>query len=544
MIEIKADAYSGTMEQPLPIGRRGEKLVRTVVFDINGLREIYGDGTWTVVFKRPGIDETPYNVSNKWTSAEGLACWDIDRTDSGTYGYGKVELRYYPTALNQENDELSKIYKSKVWITYTEDSLGEDGSVPSPYSDLLNIIRSARDEVLGLYEQFEDAVTQMMNPDWAETNSSLPTFIRNKPYIPQLPSDVGALSVTLKGSPNGLAELDANGFVKSSQLPSYIDDILEFESDNDFPEEGESGKIYLSTNTNTIYRWSGSSYVAIPVGLSLGTTSETAFRGDYGNIAYNHALSSHFSGSYTDLTNKPTIGNGTITIKKNDGTSVDSFDLNSTNNKDINLPAQTQSDWNTSDTTSPAYILNKPNMSNYTKVRILTAAEYAALSTAEKNSDTLYFIKDSGGAWLAQTVENSTNSVPSSKVLYDIYQTIMPQDLTNKLSFVQTFTPHDWGCKLYKRGGYYWFWLNITWDTQPSGNVITVDDQYITDISGPANSSASLNWNAMSNNGVQIHLFLRNAGIQINGFNSSNFTANDGIREWIVFPDCLPTITS
>lgn len=544
MIEIKADAYNGTKEQPLPIGRMGEKLARTIMFDISSLKETYGEGTWNIVFQRPGLDESPYDVSNKWTNSEGYACWDVDRSDTGVFGYGKVELRYYPTALNFENNnELSKIYKSKIWITYTEYSLGEDGSVPSPYSDLVDIISDLRNKMLQTYAEFEAVVDRMLNPDWAETDSSVPTFIRNKPYIPQYPSDVGALAATLKGSPNGVAELDENGFVKSSQLPSYIDDILEFDTISEFPSEGEAGKIYLSTDTNTIYRWSGSSYVAIPVGLSLGTTSETAFRGDHGQIAYNHALSQHFSGSYTDLTDKPTIGNGTVSIKKG-GTLVDSFNLNDTANKDINIPAQVQSDWNGSDTSSPAYILNKPDMSYYGKVRIVTAAEYEALSTADKNSDTLYFIKDSGGAWLVQTIDNNRNTVPSSKVLYDIYQTIAPQDLTNKLTFVQTFTPHDWGCKLYKRGGYYWFWINITWDTQPSGNVITVDDQYIVDISGPANSSASLNWNAMSNNGVQIHLFLRNAGIQINGFNSSNFTANDGIREWIVFPDCLPTITS
>ena len=455
MIEIKAEAYNGTKEQPLPIGRKGEKNVRTVIFDITDLKETYGDGTWTVVFLRPGFGERPYDVSNRWESAEGYACWDVDDADTGNFGYGKVELRYYPTVLNpetttepEESTEASKIYKSKVWLTYTEDSIGEDGSVPSPYSDLIDIVREVRDDVYRKYEEFNALVERMLNPDWAETDASVPTFIRNKPYIPQYPSDVGALAATLKGSPNGVAELDENGFVKSSQLPSYIDDILEFATASEFPVEGEAGKIYLSSDTNTVYRWTGSSYVAIPVGLSLGITSETAFRGDHGKIAYDYAVGPHFSGSYNDLTDKPTIGNGTITIKK-DGVTVDSFNLNDTSNKDIDmqLPTQVQSDWNGTDVTSPAYILNKPDLSFYGKVRILTAAEYEALTTEEKNSDTLYFIKDSSGAWLVQTIENNRNTVPSSKVVYDIYQQVVKQwtyigDATQQVTFTVDSTQY------------------------------------------------------------------------------------------------------
>ena len=39
MIEIKADAYNGTKEQPLPIGRMGDKLARTIMFNISSLKE-------------------------------------------------------------------------------------------------------------------------------------------------------------------------------------------------------------------------------------------------------------------------------------------------------------------------------------------------------------------------------------------------------------------------------------------------------------------------------------------------------------------------
>jgi len=100
----------------------------------------------------------------------------------------------------------------------------------------------------------------------------------------------GKLNTNLKGANNGLAELDENGKVPSSQLPSYVDDVLEFSTRDGFPLTGETDKIYVNLADNKTYRWSGSIYVEISQSLALGTTEHTAFRGDYGDIAYSHAL--------------------------------------------------------------------------------------------------------------------------------------------------------------------------------------------------------------------------------------------------------------
>lgn len=82
--------------------------------------------------------------------------------------------------------------------------------------------------------------------------------------------------------PDGILMLDGNGLVPSNQLPSYVDDVLEFASKDNFPTTGETGKIYLAIDTNLPYRWSGSTYVEIAGGLALGETSTTAFAGDRG----------------------------------------------------------------------------------------------------------------------------------------------------------------------------------------------------------------------------------------------------------------------
>ena len=83
------------------------------------------------------------------------------------------------------------------------------------------------------------------------------------------------------------------GKIPSSQLPSYVDDVLEFANLASFPATGESGKIYIAIDTNITYRWGGSSYVIMTSSLALGETSSTAYRGDRGKIAYDHSQVTH-----------------------------------------------------------------------------------------------------------------------------------------------------------------------------------------------------------------------------------------------------------
>lgn len=97
------------------------------------------------------------------------------------------------------------------------------------------------------------------------------------------------LDASLKGTANGVAELDANGKVLTSQLPSFVDDVIEAENFAVLPNEGETGKIYVTLDDNKTYRWSGSAYVEISASLALGETDSTAYRGDRGKVAYDHA---------------------------------------------------------------------------------------------------------------------------------------------------------------------------------------------------------------------------------------------------------------
>lgn len=73
-----------------------------------------------------------------------------------------------------------------------------------------------------------------------------------------------------------------DGMVPAEQLPSYVDDVLEFDSVNHFPIEGKKGIIYVDTSTDKTYRWSGSTYIEIGGTTPIGEEPGTAYPGEKG----------------------------------------------------------------------------------------------------------------------------------------------------------------------------------------------------------------------------------------------------------------------
>lgn len=84
-----------------------------------------------------------------------------------------------------------------------------------------------------------------------------------------------------KNKANGLVELNSSGLIPSNLLPSFVDDVLEYDNKEAFPSTGEQGKIYVDKATSRTYRWSGTTYIQINQ-LELGETSSTAYAGDKG----------------------------------------------------------------------------------------------------------------------------------------------------------------------------------------------------------------------------------------------------------------------
>ena len=77
-------------------------------------------------------------------------------------------------------------------------------------------------------------------------------------------SDVTGLQTQLDGKQAaGTYATLVSGTVPSSQLPSYVDDVIEYSALSAFPSTNDGGKIFVARDTGKIYRWSGSGYVEI-----------------------------------------------------------------------------------------------------------------------------------------------------------------------------------------------------------------------------------------------------------------------------------------
>ena len=120
------------------------------------------------------------------------------------------------------------------------------------------------------------------------------------------------IAATEKAANNGVATLGADGKVPASQLPSFVDDVLEGylnATDGKFYEESsytteipaEGGKIYVDLATSKTYRWGGSAYAVISDTLALGETQGTAYEGSKG-AANAAAIASHTGNSDIHVT--------------------------------------------------------------------------------------------------------------------------------------------------------------------------------------------------------------------------------------------------
>ena len=108
------------------------------------------------------------------------------------------------------------------------------------------------------------AVTWANVPDANITQSSVTQHQAALSITESQISDLGTyIPASEKGAASGVATLDSGGLVPTNQLPSYVDDVLEYTNYAGFPATGETGKIYVDLATGDIYRWSGSAYVQI-----------------------------------------------------------------------------------------------------------------------------------------------------------------------------------------------------------------------------------------------------------------------------------------
>ena len=174
----------------------------------------------------------------------------------------------------------------------------------------------------------------------------------------------------------GKADL-VDGLVPANQLPSYVDDVLEYANLASFPLLGEASKLYIAIDTNLVYRWSGSTYAVTSSSLALGETSTTAYRGDRGKTAYDH---SQATGNPHNLPAASTNVDGYLT----------STDWNTFNNKQAALADVITANTYGSATQYPKVTVNAKG--------IVTGVTLQTVEAPATFSDSAFRIQDNGDA--------------------------------------------------------------------------------------------------------------------------------------------------
>ena len=236
---------------------------------------------------------------------------------------------------------------------------------------------------------------------------------------------------------SGISANKITGTIASANLPSYVDDVLEYNRISAFPEDGEAGKIYVDTSTNKTYRWGGSGYVEISASLALGTTSSTAFRGDYGNTAYTHATakgSAFSSGLYKITTNSQGHVTAATAVTKNDITAlgIPAQDTNTNTTYELTKSGSTitleGSDGSSTSVTDSNTVYTHPTTSGNKHIpaggssgQILRwSADGTAAWGADNNTNTTYTLSKSGSTITLTGSDGSKTSVTDANTTYSL----------------------------------------------------------------------------------------------------------------------------
>ena len=243
-----------------------------------------------------GIGAT--GTSKKFARADHVHPSDTSKVDK-VEGKGLSE-NDFTDALKDKLDGVSEGAEVNVQSDWDETNSSSDAYIANKPQDLVrdanyvhtdnNYTASEKTKLGGIATGAEVNVQS----DWNETNSNSDAYIANKPTIPEDPKDIGAIPVTEKGAASGVASLDASGKVPTSQLPSYVDDVIESypvsgatelsagwlsATSGGAPFTPEAGKIYIlmvdstSYAANTQFRWGGTAYVKMLDGGIRAITS-------------------------------------------------------------------------------------------------------------------------------------------------------------------------------------------------------------------------------------------------------------------------------
>ena len=250
-----------------------------------------------------------------------------------------VGIPYKDGSYYVEQDKLpagcSDLYTSVTYLNKRKADLGEDGKVPSyqlpnlSFIDLIGIPRvednyffdSTKFPTKDLYSSVAHNYAHKadLGTDGKVKSEQLPNLgfidllgipFKNGEYVindGDLPT--ANLYSSIKWLNNNKATLGDSGKLLSSQLPSYVDDAVEYSTMSAFPATGAKDIIYVALDTGISYRWTGSVYSKISTQLPLYSNSGTeisqttaqateAYSAAFGNGTHANTASQFVAGTY------------------------------------------------------------------------------------------------------------------------------------------------------------------------------------------------------------------------------------------------------
>ena len=267
-----------------------------------------------------------YTTSDKPTAGEIGAA-------ASSHTHTKAQITDFPTSM-----PASDVYawaKAPTKPSYTKSEIG--------LGNVDNTADSAKSVKYATSAGSADAVA------WANVSGKPATFApsahnHNDLYYTEAEVDSKLSGKAAASHKHGAADITSvnasaiSGVIASANLPSFVDDVVEGylnggkfykekKTDGTYATEitAESGKIYINLNDSKTYRWSGSAYVVISETIALGETSSTAYRGDRGKTAYDHAAakgSAFASGLYKITTNAQGHVTAATAVQKSDITAL------------------------------------------------------------------------------------------------------------------------------------------------------------------------------------------------------------------------------
>lgn len=149
------------------------------------------------------------------------------------------------TGVSSFDGQTGAVTKADVGLDKVDNTRDLDKPLSVPQSEALTSIEQSG-------QIYTDGKIASLETELANTSATATQTAANLAYM-----------VDSANEPLGILVLGEDGKIMSPQLPSYVDDVLEYASLAVFPNPGEKGKIYTAEDTNQVYRWGGSAYIEV-----------------------------------------------------------------------------------------------------------------------------------------------------------------------------------------------------------------------------------------------------------------------------------------